>query len=145
MDDVHYYYHHHCTVFLTTTMGKKLQFREVAWYVFEIFLNGSRSKSNVNFKKNINFSPWCNTTTPHTSYTYSICYFFTFRALWCQSKHDHAIFICSLTTSKDKSSVWFDWKSSPRGYCWTVAHIAGPFHGLDVLFEVIGSVVQILK
>ena len=50
MDDVHYY-HHHCTVFLTATMGKKLQFREVALYVFEIFLNGSRSKSKVNFKK----------------------------------------------------------------------------------------------
>ena len=39
------------TMFLTATMGKKLQFREVALYVFEIFLNGSRSKSNVNFKK----------------------------------------------------------------------------------------------
>ena len=41
-----------------------------------------------------------------------------------------------LTTSKDKSCVWFDWKSSPRGYCWTNGRTrsVGPFHGLDILF-----------
>ena len=41
-----------------------------------------------------------------------------------------------LTTSKDKSCVWFDWKSSPRGYCWTngSTRSVGPFHGLDILF-----------
>ena len=41
-----------------------------------------------------------------------------------------------LTTSKDKSCVWFDWKSSPWGYCWTngSTRSVGPFHGLDILF-----------
>ena len=63
------------------------------------------------------------------------------RHCWCYGsctipKRDgHAIYICSERTSKDKSSVWFDWKSSPRGYCWTVAHIGTSISRIRRLFQ----------